>query len=67
MSGSPVFIQKNRAVTVQGKDKWSRHHMHFLGIYSGRIGDENDAQLGRVWKAASIVEMLDSIDAQELI
>ena len=29
----------------------------FVGVYSGRINDESD--LGRVWKAQALVEILD--------
>jgi len=63
MSGSPVYAQEigywssedaknqNEAVIGQGR--------RFLGIYSGRVGnDPFKAQLGIVWKASAIEETI---------
>jgi S1-C subfamily serine protease len=36
----------------------------FMGIYSGRIHNESD--LGMVWKASAIKELIDSIQAEDL-
>lgn len=60
MSGSPVIVYKDRPVTMinQKEGSFSRHVTKFVGIYSGRIGaesnPENSAQLGRIWKADTI-------------
>lgn len=64
MSGSPVILYENRPVTLfdQKENKLSRHKTKFIGIYSGRIGanaeSKNDAQLGRVWKADVIKQII---------
>ncbi len=64
MSGSPVILYKDRAVTmINEKERLlSRHHTKLVGIYSGRIGantgNRNDAQLGRVWKTRVIKDIL---------
>lgn len=66
MSGSPVILYKDRpAVLFNEKEKKiSRHWTKFIGIYSGRIGadcaEKGDAQLGRVWKASVIQELIDN-------
>ena len=65
MSGSPVVLFKDRPATIlnQTEHKISHHFTKFIGIYSGRIGanseSRNDAQLGRVWKAQVIKEIID--------
>jgi len=57
MSGSPVVLYKDRPATIisESKGLMSSHITKLIGIYSGRIGVENNlegnAQLGRVWKA----------------
>ena len=64
MSGSPVILYKDRAVTmINEKERLiSRHRTKLVGIYSGRIGantgNRNDAQLGRVWKTSVIKDIL---------
>lgn len=63
MSGSPVVLYKDRPITMinEKERKVSRHWTKFVGVYSGRIGADNetkgDAQLGRVWKPHVIQEM----------
>jgi hypothetical protein len=68
MSGSPVYAQRvgfwfpedasepisyNEAVIGEGR--------RFLGIYSGRVGDDSfNAQLGIVWKASAVDEIIRS-------
>lgn len=64
MSGSPVILYQKRPVVLSESmnGKYSRHRTKFVGIYSGRIGanteNKNDAQLGRVWKAEVIDEII---------
>ena len=64
MSGSPVIYYKDRPIVMVDNDKgkFSRHWTKFIGIYSGRIGANsdvrNDAQLGRIWKASVIDEII---------
>jgi hypothetical protein len=60
MSGSPVIKYQRRAVSIFDKDRHSRFHAAFIGIYSGRIVPKNqiEAQLGRVWKADCIEEII---------
>ena len=64
MSGSPVVLYKDRPITMinEKERKVSRHWTKFVGVYSGRIGADNetkgDAQLGRVWKPHVIQEMI---------
>lgn len=65
MSGSPVILYKDRPVVLTNTEgKISRHWTKFIGIYSGRIGadceEKGDAQLGRVWKASVIQELIDN-------
>lgn len=64
MSGSPVILYKDRAIKIMDKEKGNSYHKtKFVGVYSGRIGANadvrNDAQLGRVWKAKVIQEIID--------
>lgn len=65
MSGSPVIYKQRRPVTVldQAEQKISRYFTKFIGVYSGRIGtdDELKAQLGIVWKASAISEIIASV------
>lgn len=61
-SGSAVIAHRNGGmVTLEGGDTaaYNGPITRFLGIYSGRINDESD--LGMVWKAAAIQELVDSI------
>ncbi|PWT26222.1 S1 family peptidase [Butyrivibrio fibrisolvens] len=63
MSGSPVVLFERRPVTIAENlngGKFSMHFTKFIGVYSGRIvsGDKDEAQLGRVWKASVIEELI---------
>lgn len=61
MSGSPVVLKERRPVTIIDKEKgFSRNFMRFVGVYSGRIGadDELKAQLGIIWKSNVIEEII---------
>ena len=64
MSGAPVYAQEvgtwmPRGVTDPGARIIGKGRM-FVGVYSGRIGAENEfkAQLGIVWKASVINEII---------
>ena len=62
MSGSPVVYRQRRGISVINKEKqhFSRFFMSFVGVYSGRIGENKDftVQLGKVWKASVIDEII---------
>lgn len=61
MSGSPVIQYLRRPVSLMEKGgKMVRYRAALIGIYSGRIvpKDKMDAQLGKVWKAACIKEVI---------
>lgn len=64
MSGSPVVYYKDRSIVMvnEARAEISRHWTKFVGIYSGRLGANsdvrNDAQLGRIWKASVIEDIL---------
>ena len=63
MSGSPVVRHSRRAVALTQSKPNSpvyRFHAELIGIYSGRVvaKDELDAQLGMVWKASCINEII---------
>ncbi|MEW5844325.1 MAG: serine protease [Bacteroidota bacterium] len=65
MSGSPVIYKERRSVMIGNSSpktatKFSRYFMQFIGVYSGRIGAENElkAQLGIVWKSSVIKEII---------
>lgn len=66
MSGSPVIYKEKRPVSLGKKDTngglivESNYFMEFVGVYSGRIGveDEVKAQLGKVWKKQSIEDIV---------
>lgn len=63
MSGSPVIFQRSGYHRALGSDRGSDIFgtiRNFLGIYSGRIGTEDNlqAQLGIVWKERVIDEIL---------
>jgi hypothetical protein len=67
LSGSPVVMQRvgyhaspdgNAAKSIFGRIR------NFLGVYSGRIGlDEEKAQLGVVWKRTVIEEIINGCGA----
>lgn len=63
MSGSPVFARANGVFSPDGvlsKDSIIGEVTNFLGVYSGRIGeDELGVQLGIVWKAQVIDDIID--------
>ena len=65
LSGSPVIMQRvgihgMKGGTLTGSEMIGRIR-NFIGIYSGRIGtDEFKAQLGIVWKAKVINEIIDA-------
>jgi hypothetical protein len=67
MSGSPVMLYVKRSIGIGDGDpgqpgvKFSSFLMKLVGVYSGRIGvdDENiKAQLGVVWKSGVIDEII---------
>jgi hypothetical protein len=63
MSGSPVFAQETGFWTPEDKDRMDDAVLgtgrRFLGIYSGRVGnDPFKAQLGVVWKVTCIEEII---------
>lgn len=65
MSGSPVLYMAKRSILMGdgapgSARKLSAHFMKFVGVYSGRIGaeDELKAQLGIAWKAEVIDEII---------
>lgn len=69
LSGSPVFGKavgqfgpEGRRLEVSvSRPQFFGYWPIFLGIYSGRYGDETDGfQLGRVWKATALQELFDS-------
>jgi hypothetical protein len=69
MSGSPVVLLQKRSITLSRPspanpelEERSRHKMKLIGVYSGRIGADDTsakAQLGIVWKARVIDEIVD--------
>lgn len=60
MSGSPVFVRGLVSVRVPGRQVSGLAFKHrFLGVYSGRVGDDTFlAQLGVVWKESAIIETI---------
>lgn len=64
MSGSPVIMQRTGLHGYNGKSRTGKEIIgtisNFVGIYSGRIGaeDEFKAQLGIIWKEKVILEIL---------
>jgi hypothetical protein len=66
MSGAPVYAVLRGSITnLEDKDENGKHRIfggyteRLIGIYSGRIGDDNfKAQLGIVWKASVIDEII---------
>lgn len=65
MSGSPVIAQytgvwNQKKSDGSGEEKVVGSGRRFLGIYSGRLGgDEFEAQLGIVWKASVVEEIIE--------
>lgn len=61
MSGSPVLYKEKRAIAMGNSEGIvSRYYNKIVGVYSGRIGaeDELKAQLGIVWKFSVIEDIL---------
>lgn len=64
MSGAPVFASENGTWWPEGKtganDMVFGLGRRFLGVYSGRIGDDTFlAQLAMVWKERAIIEIIE--------
>lgn len=64
MSGSPVYAQETGFFFEEGKtdmkDATIGSGRRFVGIYSGRVGDDTfQAQLGIVWKVSAIEETIE--------
>jgi hypothetical protein len=63
MSGSPVYaVRKGSFLSPDGTQSFiTGHARKFLGVYSGRYGadDEMSAQVGRVWHAFLVNNILD--------
>jgi hypothetical protein len=58
-SGSPVIAYRNGGyMTAEGLTLSSGAAEQFIGVYSGRINKESD--LGFVWKASALVDILNS-------
>ncbi len=66
LSGSPVIYQRTGIHNVDSNGQLNDDTIFgrirgFLGVYSGRIGkDEEKAQLGIIWKAKVIDEIIDT-------
>ncbi|MNF04741.1 hypothetical protein D3C80_2043280 [compost metagenome] len=64
MSGSPVIYIERRPIALLNTDYQveSRNRTKIVGIYSGRIGaqDELLAQLGIVWKFKVVDEIVNN-------
>jgi hypothetical protein len=63
MSGAPVFAQRSSYWIPEDKEKPDDSVFgigrRFLGVYSGRVGDNSfQAQLGIVWKPSAIEEVI---------
>lgn len=65
MSGSPVIQRVHGQIELEG-DQYGRISegdgaLRFVGVYSGRFhtNDASDAQLGRVWPARLVTEIID--------
>lgn len=66
MSGSPVilryrgFYMHDQKSAIPNDEDWFGEGDMFVGVYSGRLGkSEVEAQLGMVWKARLIDEIID--------
>jgi len=72
MSGSPVIMRRTGFHSSQSIEDQNKNGLHptdlvgtienFVGVYSGRIGSDNEfqAQLGIVWKKEVISKILDN-------
>jgi hypothetical protein len=67
MSGSPVYLYQTGRWISEEKDQLGNHKAvlgegrRFIGVYSGRVGaDSFQAQLGIVWKASVVEEIIDA-------
>ncbi|MFD0928512.1 trypsin-like peptidase domain-containing protein [Methylophilus glucosoxydans] len=67
MSGSPVilrfrgFYKQDLGSAIPSDEDWFGEGDMFVGVYSGRLGkSELEAQLGVVWKARLIDEIIDA-------
>ncbi|HIF5839387.1 TPA: hypothetical protein ACX3EF_004594 [Vibrio parahaemolyticus] len=61
MSGSPVVMYKDRAVSLSTKDRGKiDSHTQLVGVYSGRIVPKDliEVQLGKVWKVKCIHDVI---------
>ena len=60
MSGSPVFARGMVSVRIPGNQlSGFEVRNRFIGIYSGRVGDDTfQAQLGVVWRESAIVDTI---------
>lgn len=60
MSGSPVIQYIRRPISLIDNGKLYRFRASFVGVYSGRLvgSDSLDAQLGLVWKAKCINDII---------
>jgi hypothetical protein len=60
MSGAPVFVIQRGVHRTEHPEMFTMGHgQRFLGVYSSRVGDELEGfQLGEVWKAAVIDEII---------
>lgn len=70
MSGSPVVQHSRRSVSLSTSKPNSpvyRFRAAFIGVYSGRVvaKDPLDAQLGMVWKARCIEEIITGLKVAE--
>lgn len=65
-SGSPVIIYSASGVVnhARGTTLGVGPYQRLVGVYSGRTSDESD--LGFVWKAQAIVDILEGIDVDAL-
>lgn len=61
-SGSPVIAFRTGQVTLRDRSAafYTEPIFRFVGIYSGRVNKESD--IGMVWKASAIKELIDSLD-----
>jgi hypothetical protein len=60
MSGSPVVLRTLLSAATTGTLLGAQPMLKFMGVYSGRLASETplDAQIGKVWKASVISEIL---------
>jgi hypothetical protein len=60
MSGAPVFVIQRGVHRLEGSPHMmGGHGQRFLGVYSNRVGELEKLQLGVVWKARVIDEILE--------